>query len=123
MLTNPPGSAQRSAYGSCWRWIKSTLSAPSSSPNTTQSTVTAGRGYSYSWLNSPALAIDMGSQLRQLAPITARQDGEPAPGLGVEVLVVEMERRRVALALPLVAAPQGEEPLDVGVELGRGVVG
>ena len=51
------------------------------------------------------LFLDAGAELGELALEAAGEDREPAPGLGVEVFVVQVERRRVALALPLVAAP------------------
>src|SRR5688572_12921306 len=50
------------------------------------------------------------TDLGELAPESSRQDREAAPRLWVQVLVVEVKRRRIALALPLVAAEQGEEP-------------
>src|SRR5262245_31010919 len=57
------------------------------------------------------------SDLVELALIAARQDRKPTPGLGIEVLVVEMEGRREALSLPLVATPETEEELYPGDEL------
>src|SRR5688500_9285245 len=56
------------------------------------------------------------AHLRQLAPEAARQNREAAPGLGIEVLVVEVEGRREAFAFPLVAAPQREEASDPAVQ-------
>src|SRR5438105_10365288 len=47
MCTKPPGRAHFPRNGSTSRRTKSTLRSPSSKPKTTQSTVTAGRGYSY----------------------------------------------------------------------------
>ena len=44
--------------------------------------------------------------------LPARQDRVAAPGLRIEALVVEVEARGVALALPLVAPPQPGEPVD-----------
>lgn len=37
------------------------------------------------------------------------EDGEAAPGFGVEILIIEVEADGVAFALPLVAAPEFEE--------------
>src|SRR5690349_11780712 len=62
------------------------------------------------------------SQLGQLALEAAGENWEPAPGLGVEVLVVQVERGCVALALPLVAAPEPEESLHPRSELLRRVL-
>src|SRR4029079_18874495 len=53
----------------------------------------------------------------------AVEDREAAPGFGVEVFIIKMERRRVPLALPLVAAPEGEEAFDPRGELLRVVLG
>src|SRR6185503_1725536 len=50
-------------------------------------------------------------QALELALVAAREDREAEPGLGVEVEVVDVERRRVALALPLVAREEAEEAL------------
>src|SRR5690606_10241457 len=44
-------------------------------------------------------------------------DREAAPGFGVEVLIVDVEGRGVALALPLVATPEREEAADPRDEL------
>ncbi len=44
--TKPPGSAHFPAKGSTPRLMRSTFRSSSSIPNTTQSTVKAGRGYS-----------------------------------------------------------------------------
>src|SRR5215831_18976531 len=68
--------------------------------------------------------VKMRAQLRQLSLEAARQNREAAPGLGVQVFVIEVERGRVALALPLVAAPQPEKALDPirelpGLEAGK----
>src|SRR5437660_287669 len=68
------------------------------------------------------LCRDICPHFGEFALEAAGEDGEAAPGLGVEVLVVDVERRGVALALPLVAAPQVEEPLDPDAELGGRVL-
>src|SRR5262245_25808655 len=67
-------------------------------------------------------SLHVGPQLGQLAAVAAREDREPAPGLGVEVLIVQMERRRVPLSLPLVATPELEEPLHPRGQLSRRVL-
>src|SRR5687768_17186773 len=51
-------------------------------------------------------------QLRQFPLVAAGKDRESAPGLGVEVLVVQMKAGSIPLPLPLVAAPEAKEPLD-----------
>src|SRR4051812_23293479 len=110
--TNPPGSAHLPRWGSRARWISKTLRFASSRPNTTQSTVSAGRGYSWpaviSAVVQPRSILDLG----QLTSESSRQDRETTPGLRVEVLVVEVERRCIALALPLISVEQKEDPLD-----------
>src|SRR3990172_10366054 len=53
----------------------------------------------------------------ELALESAREDREAAPGLRVQVLVVEVEGGRVALPLPLVAGEEREEALDPRREL------
>jgi hypothetical protein len=63
------------------------------------------------------LACEERPQLLKLAFEPARQNREPAPGLWVEVLVVQVERRRVAFSFPLIATPEPEEPLDPQAEL------
>src|SRR5687767_14004908 len=45
----------------------------------------------------------------ELEAVGAGEDREAAPGLRVEVLVVEVEGGGVALPLPLVLRPEGEE--------------
>ena len=66
---------------------------------------------------------DVAAQLGELAVEAAGQDREPAPRPRVDVAIVEVKARREPLALPLVAAPQPEEPLDPGRELERGPLG
>src|SRR5438132_1123888 len=70
-----------------------------------------------------SLFLNSHSQLSQLALVAARENREAAPGFGVEVFVVEMEAGGVALALPLVAAPEPEEPLDPEAKLRPGILG
>jgi len=48
---------------------------------------------------------------------------KPTPRSRIDVAVVEVEARREALALPLVPAPQPEEPLDPHGELRGGAIG
>src|SRR4051812_23793698 len=55
---------------------------------------------------------DVGAKLRELALEVARHDREPAPRARIDVAIVEVERRCQPLALPLVTAPQPEEPVD-----------
>src|SRR3989304_1511505 len=64
------------------------------------------------WCDSPAPVVELPFK-------SAIEDREPAPGLGVEILIVQMERRGVALALPLVAAPELKESLDPPRQLPR----
>ena len=66
--------------------------------------------------------LNVGVQLPQLALVTAREDGESAPGLGIEVFVVDMKGRGVAFTFPLVAAPELKEALDPLAQLNGGVV-
>lgn len=66
---------------------------------------------------------DMFTEFRQLLFKSAGEDWKAAPCFGIEVLVVEMERRRVALAFPLVAAPEFEEPLNPQAQLLRLKIG
>ena len=47
----------------------------------------------------------------------AAEDGEAAPGLGIEVGVVEVEAGSVAFAFPLVATPKLEEAFDPSLVL------
>ncbi len=54
--------------------------------------------------------------------VAAGEDGEAAPGFGVEIFVVDVERRGIAFALPLVAGPEAEEALDPGQQLLGGVL-
>jgi len=51
------------------------------------------------------------AQLLQLHGEPSGQNRETAPGFGVQILVIQVERRRVAFALPLIAAPELEEAL------------
>jgi hypothetical protein len=59
-------------------------------------------------------------QLSELALVATGQDGKAKPRLGVEIFVVEVKRRRVALALPLVLRKQREEAANGELKLGRG---
>src|SRR5437773_1180018 len=52
------------------------------------------------------------AEIRELFIKTAVENREAAPGFRVEVLIIQMERRGIPLALPLVAAPEAEKPLD-----------
>ena len=76
-----------------------------------------------SWVIGAWFLVHVSVELGELAGEAAGEDREAAPGLGVEVLVVEVERGGVALALPLVAAPEAEEPLDPDVQLRRPCTG
>src|ERR1700676_3569288 len=66
---------------------------------------------------------DVLPQFRQFTLVAAGEDWEAAPGFGVEVFIVHVERGGVALALPLVAAPEAEEPFDPGQQLLRRILG
>ena len=61
-------------------------------------------------------------QLRELLGEAGGEDGEAAPGLGVEVEVVYVEGDGVALAFPLVAAPEFEEFDDPGFHVFFGMI-
>src|ERR1043165_762998 len=104
--------------------MRRTLRSFSSSPNTTQSTARAGRAYSYVKLiasDSPFgfAHRDERTHVSQRALEAARQEREATPRARVDVAIVEVERRRDALALPQVLAPLAEEPLDPRGELSR----
>src|SRR5690349_871806 len=64
-----------------------------------------------------AKRFDVRTQLAQLAIKPAVEDWEPAPTLRVEPPIVDMEPRGEPFALPLVARPEREEPLDPLAEL------
>ena len=51
----------------------------------------------------------MAFQIREFFFKSAREDRESAPSLGIQILIIQMERWSVPLALPLVAAPELEE--------------
>ena len=57
MRTKPPGSAHACWNGCSLRWISRTLRSVSSRPNTTQSTASAGRAYSYEKRHRSAFPI------------------------------------------------------------------
>ena len=52
----------------------------------------------------------------------AGENWEAAPSFGVEIFVVDVETRRVAFALPLIAGPEAEEAVDPGEQLLGGVL-
>ena len=56
--------------------------------------------------------LDVLAQLSQFALVTAGQNRKTTPGLGVEVFVVDVKRRGVPFAFPLVLAPESEKTLD-----------
>src|SRR5690606_21527427 len=73
-------------------------------------------------LTGPRL-LDEPPELGELALEPAREDWKPAPRLGIQVGVVDVKRRRVALTLPLIAAPEAKKPLYPSRQLARLVAG
>src|SRR5262245_54979132 len=66
-------------------------------------------GMAYVAVTSDGLAAEVAvtggrhfTQIGQFSLVATRENREATPGFGIEVLVVEMERRGVALAFPLV---------------------
>ena len=53
-------------------------------------------------------------QFGKFAIKSTGKDRETAQGFGIEVLIVEMKAGGIAFPLPLIAAPEPEEPLGPG---------
>ena len=51
-------------------------------------------------------------QLPQFPLESAGKNRKPAPGFRIEILVIQMKRRSVTFALPLIAGPETKEPGD-----------
>jgi len=75
--------------------------------------------FSSGLLDLRSSAFSFFAQLRELSLESPREDRKAAPGFGVEVFVIEVQRWGIALAFPLVTAPQPEEPLDPDGQLLR----
>src|SRR4051812_45261407 len=106
MRTNPPGSGQRLLTGP--RRAESTALSDHARP----ARIRRNPPSPWAFGNSRRESFHVLAQVLHLLFESAGENGKAAPGLGIEVLVVEVERGCVTLALPLVAAPQSEEPLN-----------
>ena len=105
------------------RWIRSTLRSVSSRPNTTQSTVSAARGYSYWCISGPLFPI--ATNARSSASSRSKPPdriGNRHHDRGSRFWSSRWKRRRVAARASTGSAPQAEEPLDPRRELRRRVV-
>ena len=55
---------------------------------------------------------DIGPEGLEFLLEVAGEDGKSAPGLGIDIFIIDMEAGGVAFAFPLISAPESEKAID-----------